>query len=56
MKPLMVTVHNDSVKLRMQVDMGGAVSVISDKTSNELWNDKQGPPLIPSQVKLCTNT
>ncbi len=50
-RPLEVRVQVDSQALTMELDMGAAVSVVSDTLYRHLWLDL---PLQESSAKLCT--
>ena len=54
--PLTLTMHLNEAKLRMEVDTGAAVSLISDATFKSLWSEASRPPIQPSSVLLCTYT
>ena len=54
-KPIYVTVQVNNASLRMEVDTGATLSVISDATYHQLWEDKP-LPLSNSNVRLRTNT
>ena len=51
--PLTLSVPLNEAKLRMEVDTGAAVSLISDATFKSLWPEASRPPLQPSRA---TNT
>ena len=54
-KPIYVTVQVNNAPLRMEVDTGATLSVISDATYHQLWEDKPAP-LSNSNVRLRTYT
>ena len=54
--PLMVTVELNNSSLRMEIDTGAAVSIISETTYTGLWPKNARPPLLQSTVLLRTYT
>ena len=54
-KPLQATINVEAHSLKMEVDTGAAVSIISDKTQNSMSN-LQKLSLQPTHVKLRTYT
>ena len=42
--------------LRMEVDTGAALSLISETTYDCLWAPELAPPLTPTNIRLCTYT
>eukprot|EP00731_Ephydatia_muelleri_P017266 Em0010g364a len=54
--PLMVTVELNNSSLRMEIDTGAAVSIISETTYTGLWSKNVRPPLLQSTVLLRTYT
>ena len=53
-QPLVVTVKVNNVDLKMELDTGASVSIISEATYNRLWPQGQAPVLQESHVKLKT--
>eukprot|EP00731_Ephydatia_muelleri_P004369 Em0002g545a len=54
--PLMVAVELNNSSLRMEIDTGAAVSIISETTYTGLWSKNVRPPLLQSTVLLRTYT
>ncbi|KAL5506337.1 hypothetical protein EMCRGX_G007955 [Ephydatia muelleri] len=54
--PLMVAVELNNSSLRMEIDTGAAVSIISETTYTGLWSKNVRPPLLQSMVLLRTYT
>ncbi len=53
--PIMTMVTANGVELKMEVDTGASVSIISKYTYNKLWTHKL-PPLQETTLKLRTYT
>ena len=53
-QPLVVTVKVNNVDLKMDLDTGASVSIISKATYNQLWAQGQAPALRESRIKLKT--
>ncbi len=51
--PIMTIVTANGVELKMKVDTGASVSIISEYTYNKLWTHNM-PPLKETTLKLCT--
>ena len=51
-QPLVVTVKVNNVNLKMELDTGASVSIISKANYNQLWPQGQAPILRESHVKL----
>ena len=54
--PILVTVKLNGVATEMEVDTGASMSIISTTTYEQLWPNRQGPTLEPTEVKLKTFT
>ena len=52
--PITAEVLVNGSNLRMEIDTGAAVSLISEATYFQLWAGNSGPKLEPSALKLCT--
>ena len=50
-KPLTVTLAVDDCPVRIDVDMGAALSIVSEATFKELWLDKSPSS---SNIRLCS--
>ena len=55
-QPLVVSVKVNNVDLKMELDTGASVSIISEATYNHHWPQGQAPALRESHVKLKTYT
>ncbi|XP_065892760.1 uncharacterized protein [Dysidea avara] len=53
-KPLVVSVKLNNVDLKMQLDTGTSISIISEATYNRLWPQGKTPAIQESHVKLKT--
>ena len=53
-QPLMVSVKVNNVDLKMELDTGASVSIISEATYNHHWPQGQAPALQESHAKLKT--
>ena len=54
--PFYITVIVDDMPIRMEVDTGAGVSIISEKTYKNTWEEGQAPPIQPAKIRLCTYT
>ena len=54
-QPIWVAVKIDDHPIRIEVDTGGTLSVISEATYQKVWQDKAVPPK-SSKIKLRTYT
>ena len=54
--PLYVTVIVDDKPIKMEVDTGAGVSIISEKTYKNTWKESQAPPIKPAKIRLRTYT
>jgi hypothetical protein len=52
----MATPIVNGVEMKMEIDTGAALSVISEKTYKRLWKKKDTPQLQPTSAKLITYT
>jgi len=52
--PLYITVTVHQKPMQMEIDMGAAVSVISESTYQNTWEKGRAPSLQPSNVRLRT--
>ena len=55
-KPIYVTVAVHKKPLKMEIDMGAAVPIISKSTYDILWSCNDAPPLEPAAITLRTYT
>ena len=55
-KPIMVPVKVNQAEIKMELDTGASVSIISETTFRSLWSRGHAPPLQPSHIKLRTYT
>ena len=53
-QPLVVTVKVNNMDVKMELDTGASVSIISKATYNHHWPQGQAPALQESHVKLKT--
>ena len=53
-KTFLVTVSINNASVKMEVDIGASVSIISEETYNHLWSPEDASPLQESSVKLQT--
>ena len=51
-QPLTVSLSLNGANLIMEIDIGAARSVISEKTFTELWPNDLQPPLKPTDAAL----
>ena len=54
--PIVVDVIVQNEKLKMEVDTGAAVSLISEAVYRKTWKNGKAPPLQPTKTKLKTYT
>ena len=55
-KPLTITVQVNQTDLQMEIDTGGTVSLISEKTYKTQWSSQMQPKFKVSDVRLHTYT
>ncbi len=55
-KPLFATLQFNHAELRMEVDTGAALSIISEHTYRNLWPESTAPRLRSTDTRLCTYT
>ena len=55
-QPLYVTVAVNKAPIRMEMDTGATLTVISETTYQQSWKGRRAPPLQDTKVKLCTYT
>ena len=53
-KPIIIDVHLNQVPLKMELDTGASVSIISQDTYDKLWPKMQAPSLTMSDMLLRT--
>ena len=54
--PLYLTVSANGKPLKMEVDTGAGVSIISEETYHRTWEDDQAPTIQSARIKLRTYT
>ena len=54
MTPLYITVSVNHIPLKMEIDTGATLTVISESIYKEVWTKEQAPPVQMTKTKLCT--
>ena len=54
--PLYITVSVNQVRIKMEIDTGATLTVISGSTYRQAWTKEQAPPLQMTKTKLRTYT
>jgi len=54
--PMYVTVTVNEKPVKMEVDTGAGVSIISEATYRSIWKKGQAPPIQPTKINLRTYT
>ena len=54
--PMTVMVTVNSKPIKMEIDMGAVVSIISEKTYQETWAKGEAPAIQPAKIRLRTYT
>ena len=54
--PLYITVRVNQVPIKMEIDTGATLTVISESTYRQVWTKEQAPPLQMTKTKLRTYT
>ena len=55
-KPLVITPRLNGTELKMEIDTGASLSLMSEETYHRVWEANSAPPLLPSTANLRTYT